>query len=78
MRSFVFIIILLLEFLASTGQDEQGKHLFILSGQSNMARLKPENSFIPAVESKFGKENVIVVKHAKGGQPIRNRTHQGK
>lgn len=48
-----------------------GKHLFILSGQSNMAGLKPEESFTPAVEDAFGKENVIVVKYARGCQPIR-------
>jgi hypothetical protein len=48
-----------------------GKHLFILSGQSNMAGLKPEESFTPAVEEAFGRENVIVVKYARGGQPIR-------
>lgn len=50
---------------------EQGKHLFILSGQSNMAGLKPETSFTPAVEKAFGKENVIVVHDAHGGSPIR-------
>ncbi len=49
----------------------EGKHLFILSGQSNMAGLIPEESFTPTVESEFGKENVIVVKYAQGGQPIR-------
>lgn len=49
----------------------EGKHLFILSGQSNMAGLKPEESFTPAVEKKFGAANVIVVKSAVGGQPIR-------
>jgi len=46
-------------------------HLFILSGQSNMAGLKPEESFTPTVEKEFGKENVIVYKLAVGGQPIR-------
>jgi len=49
----------------------KGKHLFILSGQSNMARLNPESSFIPMLANEFGKENVIVVKSAQGGQPIR-------
>ena len=49
----------------------QGKHLFILSGQSNMAGLNPQISFTPAVEDAFGKDNVIVVKDAKGGRPIR-------
>lgn len=48
-----------------------GKHLFILSGQSNMARLDPARTFTPAVTKAFGKENIIVVKDAKGGQPIR-------
>jgi hypothetical protein len=46
-------------------------HLFILSGQSNMAGLDPKISFTPAVEKEFGKDNVVVVKSAQGGQPIR-------
>ena len=50
---------------------DQGKHLFILSGQSNMAGMNPKVSFAPTVAAKFGKENVIVVKSAQGGQPIR-------
>jgi len=49
---------------------ENGKHLFILSGQSNMNHLDPKVSFIPAVEKAFGKENVIVVKDAKNAQPM--------
>jgi hypothetical protein len=36
-----------------------------------MARLDPEESFNPIIEDAFGKENVIVVKHAIGGRPIR-------
>ena len=56
--------------LAADGEGE-GVHLFILSGQSNMARLDPAVSFTPAVESKFGKSAVLVVKDAQGGQPIR-------
>lgn len=50
---------------------ERGKHLLILSGQSNMDRLDPKVSFTPAVEAAFGKDNVIVVKDSKGAQPIR-------
>lgn len=49
----------------------EGAHLFILSGQSNMAGLQPAESFTPAVEKAFGKQKVIVVKSAQGGQPIR-------
>jgi len=51
--------------------DGHGKHLFILSGQSNMAGLNPAISFTPTVEEAFGKDKVIVVKSAQGGQPIR-------
>jgi len=36
-----------------------------------MSRLNPDTSFIPTLEAKFGEENVIVVKNAEGGQPIR-------
>ncbi len=45
--------------------------MFILSGQSNMVGLKPEQSFTPTIIEKFGEENVIVVKDALGAQPIR-------
>ncbi len=51
--------------------EEQGKHLFILSGQSNMVGLNPKQSFMPRIQEMFGEESVIVVKDAKGGQPIR-------
>lgn len=45
--------------------------LFILSGQSNMVGLNPDISFTPALKKVFPKDEVIVVKHAEGGQPIR-------
>ncbi len=50
---------------------KSGKHLFILSGQSNMARLDPSISFTPTIEDKYGKDNVIIIKNALGGQPMR-------
>ena len=56
--------------VSSTHVQQKEKHLFILSGQSNMYHLKPEESFTPIVESEFGKENVIVVKYADSGKPI--------
>ena len=64
-------LILLLVLIISCDPQNEGKHLFILSGQSNMQGLNPEESFTPAVENEFGKENVIIVKYALGGQPIR-------
>ena len=51
--------------------DPEGKHLFILSGQSNMAGLDPKLSFTPTVVKAFGSEHTLVVKDAVGGQPIR-------
>lgn len=57
--------------LSSCTSKPNGKHLFILSGQSNMAQLIPKESFTPTIESEFGRENVIIVKDASGGQPIR-------
>ena len=50
---------------------EETHHLFILSGQSNMAGLRPQESFTPAVTHAFGRKYVTVVKDAQGGQPIR-------
>lgn len=55
-------------FVRAEGEEQ---HLFVLSGQSNMARLNPCVSFIPTVEAAFGKDNVIVVKDAHRGEPIR-------
>lgn len=52
-------------------QEKNGKHLFILSGQSNMELLRPKESLEPILMDQFRKQNVIVVKFAKGTQPIR-------
>lgn len=72
MRSFVFLFSCIIAMiLSSCATKQEGKHLFILSGQSNMAGLKPEESFSPAVKDALGEEKIIVVKDAKGGQPIR-------
>lgn len=49
---------------------DKAKHLFILSGQSNMDRMDPAQSFTPTIEKQFGKENVIVVKNAARGACI--------
>jgi len=50
---------------------EPDLHLFILSGQSNMAGLNPDVSFTPTVREALAGDDVLVVKDAKGGQPIR-------
>lgn len=71
MKYLCVAVLVALISMSSANAVEKGKHLFILSGQSNMARLRPNISFTPAVEAAFGKNNVIVVKVAKGGEPIR-------
>ncbi len=63
--------LLFVPLLAVAAHAEDGKHLFILSGQSNMAGLDPNASFTPAVKKEFGENEVIVVKDVQGGQPIR-------
>ena len=55
----------------STARTEDAIHLFILSGQSNMVGLDPSEDFTPTVAAAFGATNVVVVKDAHGGQPIR-------
>jgi len=71
MKYLYIAILVALVSVSSANADEQEKHLFILSGQSNMAGLDPKVSFTPSVEAAFGKDNVTVVKDAQGGQPIR-------
>ena len=66
-----FLILLLLPTLFTSCSKKTGNHLFILSGQSNMARLDPSTSFTPTLENAFGKENITIVKYAIGGRPIR-------
>jgi len=75
-RLFIFPL-LGLAFIGTTCSTEPasprlGKHLFILSGQSNMVGLKPEVSFTPAVAKELGKDEIIVVKNAHSGQSIRS------
>lgn len=66
-------ICILLTFVLYLGCNSKpkGKHLFILSGQSNMVGLNVNTSFSPLVEAEFGKQNTILVKDAMGGQSIR-------
>lgn len=63
---------ILLLALSPAHSADDGKHLFILSGQSNMAGMKPELSFTPTVTKAFGKDNIIVTKSAYSGASIRS------
>jgi hypothetical protein len=46
--------------------------LFILSAQSNMVGVDPDESFTPALKKAFPRDELIVVKQAAGGLPIRS------
>lgn len=72
MKTKTFLLLGFIAFVISSCLTKQeGKHVFILSGQSNMVRLNLEESFTPTIKEKFGNENVIVIKDAKGAQSIR-------
>lgn len=66
----VLCAILLITSAAGVATADEGKHLFILSGQSNMRKPLP-GSFAAAVSAVFGQENVIVVTTSHPSQPIR-------
>ena len=70
MKSFLTIIISVITGFGLLKAEVSGKHLFILSGQSNMARFKPALWFTPGISKELGADNVIVIFHAQGGQPI--------
>jgi len=53
---------------ASAADD---KYLFILAGQSNMQGMNQRLTFEPRVSEEFGADNVLIVKEAIGGRPIR-------
>lgn len=67
MKLPAIIWILAFAFSAQAGD----RHLFILSGQSNMAGLKPENAFLPELRKLLPDDEIVHVKLARGGQPIR-------
>lgn len=50
---------------------EKPVHIFILSGQSNMAGMNPKAGFEPEAKRLFSEAEVVYMKVARGGQPIR-------
>jgi hypothetical protein len=73
MKSIPVLLFCLLIASASTAlaAEEKKVRLFILSGQSNMAGLKEEESFTPRLKAAFPDDEVIVAKFARNGQLIR-------
>ena len=52
--------------MLSAPAAEKPVHLFILSGQSNMAGMKPEAGFLPEAKTLFADAEVAFIKVAKG------------
>ncbi|WP_430815110.1 sialate O-acetylesterase [Carboxylicivirga sp. RSCT41] len=69
MKTILTISLITLMVFFTKGQD---KHLFLLSGQSNMGNLDPSTSFKPIIRAAFPDDEVFFVKWAKGGNSIRN------
>ncbi|MCA9192937.1 MAG: sulfatase-like hydrolase/transferase [Planctomycetales bacterium] len=65
---------------ASTlASETKGKaRLFLLSGQSNMANLDPEISFVPKLRAEFPDDELIFTKVAYGGRAIARWVPRGK
>lgn len=56
---------------AIAGAAESAKvRLFVLSGQSNMSYLNPDDAFTPTVRAAYPNDEVIVVRYAGSGTPI--------
>lgn len=73
LNMLIALIVALLFFArpSAFAEHTNAVHLILLSGQSNMAKMDPARVFTPEVEKYFGAENVVVVKVAQSGQPIR-------
>lgn len=71
-QNMKLVIALCLIALASIGiAAEKPVHLFILSGQSNMANMSPNGGFEPETAKLFPEADVAYIKVAIGGHPIR-------
>ena len=67
--SFAFVAVMSPANICSAG--EKPVHIFILSGQSNMAGMNPKLGFEPEAAKLFPDAEVVYFKVARGGQPIR-------
>lgn len=70
--SIITPAILALLALEPAAAEEEKRHVFILSGQSNMARMNPNDGFLPEAKKLFPNATIAHIKEATGGKPIRN------
>ena len=68
----VLLLVLAAGVLTMTAcKDGPKTRVFLLSGQSNMRQLKPAKDLEPLLHKAFPKDNLLFVKLAVGGQPVR-------
>lgn len=65
------VLVLLLGWAQGAQAEDKPVHVFILSGQSNMAGMDPKLGFVPEAEKLFPNAEVAYCKISRGGQPIR-------
>lgn len=70
-RRVVATVFFVFSVLQLQAEPAAKSRLFILSGQSNMKHVDPEVSFTPALKQAFPGDEILVVKVAHSGQPIR-------
>ena len=70
MKHLAILLFALCPLLSASAADKPA-HLFILSGQSNMAGMDPKLGFEPEAKKLFPDADVAYIKIAAGGQPIR-------
>jgi len=70
MKTLSLILLLLTTSAIAVTLADTPVHLFVLSGQSNMAGMDPERGFMTEAKKLFKDEKVVYLKVAKGGQPI--------
>ena len=71
MKKAALPILILLTTFGSVVAAGKPVHIFILSGQSNMAGMNPKLGFEPETKKLFLDAEVVYLKVARGGQPIR-------
>lgn len=69
LRSLVAVLIVV--FASAAYAADKPVHIFVLSGQSNMAGMNPKLGFVPEAEAQFPDAEVVYIKVAQGGRPIR-------
>ena len=70
MKIITLLTFLVTVFAIAEAKADKAVHLFVLSGQSNMAGMDPETGFMTEAKKLFKDEKVLYIKLAKRGQTI--------